>query len=352
MILFTRNFLDCARRLAWPVLILCGFTWAVLASRSDTSAAEPALGSQMGLWMHLPALIICATAFAAALETWPLLSKNQVGRKQLGRLQVGPLQGCGAAISGAILALASALIVIGLCFELLASSRQGATAARAVSVAQAKQADLSAAAALDRRIPAMKTLGFTLQDDWEIFGLDLRPQAALLEPERYEPANIQVFGDGELLNGEPLLVSSSGELISLRFSPRRLRSMEIRALDFGDFRVSFPNGSIRALSAQEYSSWLNGLLAALSYLFPASLALGAICLLGRDCSKPVCLGLAAAILIASTLAELTPNSAALQAYSRGLWIPSSDLREACLLSLLLFLGLLVIAVPLRRGVRP
>ncbi len=351
VILFAQTISDCLARLFWPVIILCPLSWAVLASRPEPRDASDLVGSSMGLWLHLPALLLSAAGIAAVLESWPLLSKEQPGSKHLRRLRIGPLQGCGLASIAGIIAMAAGLIVMALCFDLVARSEGKSEAARPIVRALPADADLDIPPALDRRQPARRSLSFSVHSTWESEGLDLRPHALLLERDSYSAMHVQVIGDGKVLNREPILISNSDELISLRFPSRPLRSLEIRALDFGDFRVSFPAGTVCSLSTEQHHSRINCILAALSYLLPAALSLAAICLLGRDCSKAVSLALALTVLVACTLADLTPNAAALQAYGRGEWIPSSGLGEESLLSLALIVTLLLIAIPFRSGVR-
>jgi len=351
MSILVRCYADCLRRLIWPILLICPLTWLTLARQPKIEGSSAEMATAMGLWLHLPAMLLTAAAIAAILESWPLLSRGRPGAKHLERLPIGPLRGCGVAITAALLSLACGLIIIALCFDWVMQREGRDQSARAIAAAIPAEPDRAQNEFLDARMPAQSTLHFLLPDGLRVDSLQLRPQAVYLGSGEFEPTVIQVYADEQVLSLEPLSISGANEVLNLDFPSRQVQSLEIRALQYGSFQVSFPAGSIVSRSAREFPSWLNCMIAALSYLFPAALSLAVLCLVGRGTSYALSLALALVILLASSLAGLTPHSAALEAYSRSQWIPSASLGSTSLVSMASLAGLLLIAIPARLGGR-
>lgn len=337
----------CLRMTSGPFLVICLLAWAAVRAQPTMTGIGEGMASTSALWLHLPAILLAAIAIAAPLESWPLLSRDRPGNKQLRRLQVGPLQGCGMVAVASLLVLALTLSAAAVLFHWQMQNLGHSRAVHAISSAIASPEDQELALG-----PNQRSLRFSLEMDFIAGSLELRPLALLSARGSYRRTGIQILADGQILNQVPLQVEGSAELLSLNFAPRKLRDLEIRIADLGDIQVKFLPGSILAISAESYPSILNCLLAALSYLFPASLALASLCLLRTALSLPMALALALVVLLTCTLGGFTPNGLAIGAYSRGLWIPSAGLSRSSLASLAMLGGLLLAAALIPgRGLR-
>lgn len=338
MSILTTTAADCLRRTWGPFLVISAITFAALRSQPMPSGASQDMIGTLALWLHLPAILLSVIAMATPLESWPLLSLGRPGARHLRRLSIGPLQGCGQVAIATLLILALNLSIAGLLFDWQMQHQGLSRPAHAIA---------AAAPAPGRGV---QVLGHVQRSGHYHFdanliagGLQLRPTASLGARDSYRPTFIQIFIDGQVLNENPLPVAGSADLISLEFAPRQLSDLEIRVTNPGDILLQFPRGSIQAISARSYPSALNSILAALSFLLPAGLSLATLILLRSTLNLPLSLALATAVLLACTLGELTPNSQAVQAYSRGLWIPSAGLAPASLRVVAVIAGLLCLA---------
>jgi hypothetical protein len=311
------------RRLLVPFVAANAVAWLCLGSQPPLQGAGDDAAAVGRLWLHAPAFLLTIAAFAAALELWPLLSRERPGADLLRRLQPGPCDGCAAFAAGAWLALALALAATGAGFALMMRAHGFPT-----GHARAHVAPLPL-----QRVPVLggnqTVLQFDVPELGPVVGLRLNPRLALRDVEDYRPVDVRVSADGAPLHDGTLRFSGSNEHRDLTFPPRTLRRIELAAEPGSGLLLSFlERGSIETVGARAFGAIANAVLAALSYLAPAALLFACACAARRHLALPVSLAVGLALLIIGTLLELTPNTRALSAWAADRWLGTENLLAA------------------------
>ncbi|MEE2886502.1 MAG: hypothetical protein VX951_03630 [Planctomycetota bacterium] len=340
MIIFWHSCRDTLRSLLLPFLgcLVAGG----LAITLLTSSADSQVQSYSGSWLHLPALLLAATGLAAAVDSWPLFSRDRPGQGWLQRIENQPTHGCVAAALGSATALGLGLSAVGMLFALtlvLANAAPEPLAARVTFEAKSSSGFLA---------PNQSVLRFETSQEAAIGRLVIRPTPLYL-PGQTAPVDLTVHGDGQILHQGVL--SNLGDRIDLKLDPpRRLRVVELRrhAGRGGVLRVS--REDIEGLAPSGIPTWVNGLLASLSYLLPAALGLAIMVLGHHRLSLSVNVTAGLAVMLVATLTELTPNGHAIAAFARGHWLGGEELGSGVLLTLATVAGILALAwLPGRMG---
>ena len=306
MYIFRMSFLDCTARLSLPAILLLLLT-ALVTSTLDT--LDGVAVDSTGMWLHLPAMLLSAVAIAAVLDGWPLFGRDRQGAALLERLPTGPLDGCGSASAGGIAALGLFLGAAGALFGAWTSDR--------TQVERRITLDADGQRALARAGDELRLL---LSEPTEIRAVKLRPRAFYPPGGVFEPVALEVALDGEVITGEPRAVLGLGQPLDLRFTPRVVSEIVLRSIGDAGPRLTLPDGSAVVFRTGRGSAVVNAILASLSYLYPAGLALLLACLLRRHVMLGVAIVLALAALLLATLTGFTPNGDAVHSYARGLWI--------------------------------
>ncbi|MHC4513944.1 MAG: hypothetical protein ACYTGW_07700 [Planctomycetota bacterium] len=319
---FQHCFVVATRLIAWPfivaVVLVC---FCLVMARGDESTTE--VDNIAGLWLHLPAFLLSATCLGAALEAWPLYSRERAGHGLLLRLQKGPLSGCGAAALGTLAALAVSLLLGGAIFQAMLNSFD-----LAHKSVHARIRFTTDQPHLDERRPHVT---LSTSEHLSIESLRLRPSGYVTSAD-IRPAQIRVLGDGKALHGGWLTLIG-GELHIPLEPPRSIRELSIQRHPDSSLLLVFHRETVWGRSTQTYGELANCLLAVLSYLLPAALALAVMAVGHRHLGLPVGFGAGLATLSLSTLVDLTPNGAAVRAFARGRWLPTEGLSTAVAASL-------------------
>lgn len=291
-------------------------------------------GSQ-GSWLHLPALLLVAAGLAAALEHWPLMSRERPGYAWLQRIENRPLHGCLAAALGSMTALGLALAATGWAFTLLLSLTNTAPATLASRVLFEEHTGLKILSA------AQPVLRFKTQQTTPVDRLVIRPTPILLS-HNDAAISISIHADGKPLHQG--FLSNFGDRIELTLTPPRpITTIELRQQPQSSGAMFLPQEDIEGLASSSIPTWLNGLLAGLSYLLPAALSLAIMILGHRRLALPVNFAAGLVVMLVATLTGLTPNSQAIAAFSQGHWLGTEPLGESTGLTLAATISILAVA---------
>lgn len=340
MIIFWHSCRDTLRSLLLP-FVGC-LVASVLVISLLTAGADPDVHSYSGSWLHLPALLLTATGLSAAVDSWPLFSRERPGHAWLQRIENQPTHGCVAAALGSGTALGIGLAAIGPLFVLtlvLTNAAPEPLATRVVFEAKSSSGFLS---------PSQAVLRFETRQDAPIERLVIRPTPIYL-PGRTAPVELTVHGDGQILHTGVL--SNLGDRIELTLDPpRKLRLVELRRRAGRGGALSVAREDIEGLAPSAIPTWVNGLLASLSYLLPAALGLAIMVLGHHRLTLSVNFTAGLAVMLVATLTDLTPNSHAIAAFTRGRWLGTEELGTRILLTLATVAGILALAwLPGRMG---
>ena len=300
-------------------VLMCAGILSMLPPQSGIGTDRAA-----GYWLHLPGLLLVTTGLGAALDSWPLFSRAQAGAAWILRTQRTPLRGCLVAALGNLTALATALVCAGACFALLLSSLGfdlGAVRSRVrFEGAQRVLTDANPSMSLS------STSGTPVAE------LAVRPRPFLIgtqSPAGMSPAQLRLRADGELLH--PNWIESIGDPIRIEISPpRTIDSLTLERKVGDTVAVSVGSHEVEALSSGSHSGTLNCILASLTYLVPALLALGVMILGHSHLILPVNFAAGTAALVLATLLEFTPNTTAVTAFARARWVWGEDLGTGTL----------------------
>ena len=285
----------------------------VLALEAAPPLREAALQQEattaLSVWLHLPAMLLSLATIATILESWPLFGRDRDGTKLLYRVVPGPLKGCGAACLGGLSALAIALTVTAIAFTFTLDRADWSHEVHPVV-----SVETTATPAWLR--PGQAQLRYGLPDR-AIVQVRLRPLIDVVE------SRLTLLLDGRALTADAVVVES-GRWFELDFEPRRGTVLEIRSAVEGD-QCRFDAGTVEVMFDASHPAWLNSIWAVLTYLIPVSLACGLMCLGRRTLSHPIALVLGFGLVVACTVGDLTPNSAAVAAHARDRWILSEGL---------------------------
>ena len=319
--------------LATALVALAGAHWSapMVASKSAATGA-------LSPWLALP-IFVAATMCAVATATfWPLFSARRPGADWLIRLQRGPLQGCGAVISGALLAQ---LLLCSVLSTALAAALGSPAAARSHFVLQSPAEPLLTA--------TTHRLQFHLGESAWCDELRLRPLASLpTGPMR--ASRVQAMVDGTPLATTASSFDQTGQLVRITFPARAIESVEL-VFEDGTVPLFFPTGSVELIGANDRSGIANGLFTALLAQLPLFLALALACLVGTTAALPTVLVALLGVLFVSTIGGLGPLAEALRLQLRGHWLPSTHVFRQCLPSLMLGSTAMIGAMLLRRRTR-
>ena len=335
----TRIFANCAagttRRLVVPWVIAIAATGLALWTSERLVAADRDVTA--GLWLHLPCFLITAAAVGAALESWPLFSRGRRGAGLLSRLQPPGADGCVAATAGSMTALAAILATTALTFSGMLSVRgdqpDQPRAHVQLAVAQPRPVLDANQRRLEVRVPAAG----------EVSELRLRPLVFLTSGQADRPARVHVSAGGRRLHEAPLEVGSNNDPISLPIPSQRLSVVEVMTEGDTDLALYFQDGAIEAVLSEVKDGALNSVLAALSYLWPAALALALATLARRHMGPAVAMATGVACLVVFTLFDWAPNSAAIASYADSRWLPTEGFFSMSAVSLAVVAGLLALA---------
>ena len=328
----------CLRTAALPALAaaVVAFTLAMWTEPMVASAAA-ATGARAP-WLSLP-IFVCA--FSCAITTvlfWPLLAARRPGSDWLRRLQRGPLHGCGAALSGAL--LASLLVCAPLC-TVYAAALGAPSIARTHTLVPAPAEPL-----LSAKRPQ---LHFALAAPLLGNELRLRPLASLPEgPLR--ASRVRVMADGAPLATTTAEFDQTGQIVRIPFASRTISALEL-VLEEGTVPLFFPTGSVELIGANEQSGLANGLFLALLAQIPLFVALAFACLAGAVAALPTVLAVAVGVLFVMTVGGEGPLTAALQGRLQGHWLLTTSVFRQCVPSLLLGSTAMIGAMMLRRRSR-
>jgi hypothetical protein len=288
-------------------------------------------GAAWAAWLHLPAMVAALICCAAAIECWPTFAQRRPGADWLLRLLPPPLFGCGAAMLGALCALALLLLPLG-------------TLAGALAPPPHAQRTLPAGRAPIVRAPGNEVT--FAAGGCTAIGLELRP-IALLPTGPLEPTRLQMFADDRPLLDAPVAISGTRQLVRLPLAAVRIDTLRVRSVG-GSLPLLFPAGAVVLIEAEPRSGLGNGALAAGCYLLAAAATLAVGALAAPFVALPVAWTLLLAALLLQTLGGLGPVSDAVDALLRGHWLGTAGVLEQCRTSLGIGLPAMILAM-LARG---
>lgn len=332
MNIFWHTCRDTLRSLFLPFVgcLLVGVLAIVLLS--DEAGEGAGINPYTGAWLHLPALLLVATGLAAALDSWPLFSRERPGHSWLQRIENHPTHGCVAAALGSATALGLGLAAVGSLFVF------------ALVMADAAPQPLSARISFEARSTrnflavTQPVLTFDSKRNTAVERLVIRPVLAGLPT----AVKLTVYADGKALHQGVL--TNLGERIELILAPPRpLEVVELRLQAGSGGALYIPAEGLEGLAPSGIPTWINGLLASLSYLLPAALGFAIMVLGHHRLALPVNFGAGLSVMLVATLTEFTPNSQAISAFARGRWLGTEDLGAPILLTSAVTAGMLASA---------
>ena len=307
-----------SKQLVLPLLGTLGIAWLGIAWQPPLQGGGAGSDAAARLWLQLPACGLAIAAVAAILEAWPLLCRDRCGATLVSRLQPRWAQGCVAAGAGALVALAGSLALSGVAFT-------GMLAAHGVDTDRVRQhvrfESTVGAPVLDAQ---RRRLVFRARVTQTMTELRLTPLAFATERGEYRPAQLRITAGGRPLHDATLTIGGSGERLSITFPAQPVGEIEIEALPGSGLLLLLQPGAVEGLLAQAKSDALNAVLAALSFLVPAALALALGSLLRGRIGLPVAVAGGTALVLASTALAATPNGAAITAYAALRWLPGEN----------------------------
>jgi len=283
-----------------------------------------------GPWLQLPAFVAAAACCATAIETWPTLARDRRGVDWILRATNRPLHGCGAAIFGALLALAIWLLPLAVVAGLTSP------APHAYRVAAPADSPI-----LGQDDPSITFVG----PGTRCKELRLRPIAVAALRGAGQPTGIQVVADEPLL-AEPLTFAGGLQLARIPIDDRVVTELVVQRQN-GDLPLVFPPGSVELVESQRRSSLANAGLALGSYLVPAAVALALATLAAPFAALPTNLALVFAALLVQTLGKLGPTGVAMAQLGRGRWLPDDLFFQQCISSLGTGLVVMILAILVR-----
>jgi len=302
-------FASVGRRGAGPLVVALALALLV-AGQSPTDLGAPAAGVVL-LWLHLPGVVLAATAVVATIDVWPLFGNDRDGRASLRRIQHSPLDGCGMATLGGAAAAALLLAAAGLAFGAWSPTSGALEPPRAFS-----RLALPARATLDAGTDRVVLDGRGIAAD----AIRLNPLVVATRGGGYFPVELQVAIDG-LTVARNCRVSGNGEQILLLLpAPRAVHEVVVTRATAATLTLLFPPGSVELRSPRPRSLGLNLALASGCYALPALLAMLAAAALRRSLGMPALATFALAAFAILALAGTTPAAAALDACARGRWL--------------------------------
>lgn len=330
-----RRSLLVAMPLTAAAAVACAIGARVLAPRLP-AGADP--GAALAPWLHLPAFVASATTAAIAIETWPAFSRARPGAAWLERLHPGALRGVFAALVGALVALLLQLLLL------------GALLPAAVGAPASPRAFVRLAATTAPMLDATRSsVQFGVPAGTEGDTLWLRP-LAVPGSRSPEPTRIRVLADGEVLHEADIAILGQRQLVQVPFATRAVRRFEVQRLG-GDLLLWFPPDSVELQATEPRSPLANSIIALLVHLVPALVALALAAATATAASLQVNLLLCGGTLLLQALGELGPAAPTIAALLRGRWLLAEPLAAACLPSLGVAAGALLLAAAVRRAGR-
>jgi cytochrome c-type biogenesis protein CcmE len=311
--------------------VFCAVGGMNLGSSRTAKLNEATAAGELAVWLHLPAFAATAACCWAAIETWPLLSRDRPGRDHVSRICRGPLNGSGAAVVGALTALALWLLPLMLAAGMLAP-----------------QPSAHVAAEPDRE-PLLAANGdeitFSLPST-EAKELRLRPAALFLPGSGLAATQLEVRVGGVVVE-KAVAIAQTGQLVRITLEPQTVDRITVRRVA-GDLPLLFTQGAVEAVEARSRNGMLNGALAVATWILPAAVTMALVVLLGRWLAMPVVVALAFSSLLLQTLGGLGPTSTAMALALRGRWLMAETLYPPCLGSTAVVAATLVLATLLQR----
>ena len=226
--------------------------------------------------------------------------------------QVDPLHGCVAAALGSLTALTAILVLAGLGFQGL------------IAVLPIEQSEvhnqlpvtlLGERPFLDRQ---HRSLTFRVTTSAKAQAIRLKPRGIMADRDAGH-AKIRIRVDGAPLH--PGWIENAGDAIALELTPPRpIREIVLERQSGPGLVLHLPARSVEVVSQATHSNWLNCVIALLSYLSAAVLALAVMILGHAYLALPVNLAAGLVVCLLATLLELTPSTAAISAFARGRWV--------------------------------
>lgn len=310
-------FAECLRRLRWTLPLAALLAAAVVYGWPSLSGMGSDAQGTASLALHVPAFLVTAGTLTAVLEAWPLFARGRPGADYLVRLAPGPLGGCAAASAGALAALSLGLAAAGALFAgLLIVSGFTPPPLYTHYALSAEQTFL------DAENPELHVTG---PGDAILAAIELWPRSVVRRGGAFETTAVQVLADGEAIHDGWLELGGQLEPYRLSFDPRPIRRLVIRRAEGPSPPLLFGDDALHAVGATSQSWVLGCVLGALSYLFPAALALALACLARQRLALPIVVVAVLAVLATSTLTDLMPNAGAVTDLSRGRWFPGEKL---------------------------
>ena len=132
-------------------------------------------------------------------------------------------------------------------------------------------------------------------------------------------AKVRVLADGEPLHAG--WIANAGEVIELVLkTPRPIRDLVIERQPGAGLVLRLHADRVEVVSDADGSGIVNCVLALLSYVTAAILALSVMILGHAHLALPVNLAAGLVVCLLATLLELTPSAAAITAFARGQWL--------------------------------
>ncbi len=298
------------------------------------------LHSDARLWLQLPVLLVAIAGVAAALQGWPLMTRDRAGAGLVARLHPAAVDGCLPMAAGALLVLSLALPIVGIAFHgLLALSERDAGPVRAHVAFLAQGRPILG--------PEQPVLRLLANSDRSLSAVRISPLAVHAGQGDAAAAEIAVRADGRPLHEGTLRIEGSGAGLHLQFADTTVKELEIEGSGDGLWLL-WPEGSVVGLGTGRYPAWLNAALAALTFGLPCALALLLAMLLRHSMSLAVAIPAAAGVLLVASRSEALPSARAIDAYGGQRWLPAESLGGPWAITICLVLGAIAIAARRRR----
>lgn len=325
-------------QVAWLPTLLATLAAAWAAHRWRPVLGEEDAPGAASPWLMLPILVATLLCLVACVAFWPAFALARPGRDQLDRLQRGRLAGCGAAIVGALLAQFVLLVPLSTLF----AAGLGAPAAAKVHLALP-------APATPVLQPTPTGLRFPVPVHQRFQALWVHPLAAPpIGP--LQPTIVEVFADGESLGTIPHGFTETRQAAFLSFAPRSFAHLDLVQRS-GTVPLVFPDQTVVLVGADDFPTWVNGLLVSLTAFVPSFLALACACLVGALAAQPTVMATVVILQLVQLAGDVGPFASGVVALLRGQWLPLGDVFSASAASLAVGSFAMIARMLLRAQVR-
>jgi hypothetical protein len=272
---------------------------AELGDESSPAAASP--------WLALPIAVAMFVCLGNAALFWPGFARGRPGRDQLDRLQRSSLAGCGAVITGALVAQCVLVLPLTTAF----AAWLGAPPAVRTHVALVPPPE-------PVLLPQQPRLEFVAPANLVCDELVIRPLAAL-PIGTLQATIVEVLADGTSLGTVPHGFTETRQVARLQFAPRSISRLEL-VFRSGTVPLVFPEESLVLVGAAGHTTVGNGVLAAAIACLPSFVTLAFACLAGALATLPTVLATVLVLQIVQLLGDVGPFAPATLALLRGQWL--------------------------------